>query len=89
MMTYNNLRERTKNRQSNYGSNTDLFGDPKPERPWKIPALTGYAYIVEPFDFERDGDHARTIPDPNYRPPEWLSLPTDDPAWMPEQYRLR
>lgn len=32
-----------------------LFSAPKPEHPWKIPALRGYAYIIEPFDFERDG----------------------------------
>jgi len=66
-----------------------LFHRQKPERPWKIMAFTGYAYIVEPFDFERDGDHARMIPDPIWKSPEWLALPTDDPEWMPEQYRRR
>lgn len=62
---------------------------PKPDGKLATPALTGYAYIVEPFDFECDGDHARLIPDQNYRPPAWLALPTDDPAWMPEQYHSR
>jgi hypothetical protein len=61
-----------------------LFRDTKPERSWRIQALAGYAYIAEPFDFERDGDHPRMIPRRNWKPPEWLALLMDDPHWMPD-----
>jgi hypothetical protein len=53
----------------------------------KTPALDGIAYQIAPFDFERDGDRASTVPRPDWVIPDHLSLPTDDPDWMPDIYR--
>ena len=39
---------------------------------------------IEPFDA---WDFSVTIPDPTWKIPEWLALPTDDPEWMPDIYR--
>jgi hypothetical protein len=63
-----------------------LFQDDEPEPPkkWRIPALSGEKYPDIIFDFERDGDRMRLVPDPNRKPPPWLALGIDDPDWMPE-----
>ena len=36
----------------------------------------------EPFEFRADGPECE--PDPNYEPPEWLRLLSDDPTWQPK-----
>jgi hypothetical protein len=52
---------------------------PRIQRDQKPSTVT--PYLIEPFD---DWDEARMTP-PLWPPdiPEWLSLPTDDPTWMP------
>lgn len=32
------------------------------------------------FEFTGEGCE----PDPNYKPPDWLLLPSDDPEWQPK-----
>jgi|HubBroStandDraft_2_1064218.scaffolds.fasta_scaffold4729914_1 hypothetical protein len=59
----------------------DLFGRPQGTKPTTaaIPPRTR----VEPFDFLRDGDALRCMPDPAWIVPAELRLPTDDPEWQP------
>ena len=58
----------------------DLF--PAPPRPASVvrKVIPG---VWEFFDFERDGDAARCVPNPGTVIPDWLLLPTDDPEWVP------
>jgi hypothetical protein len=49
----------------------------------RIPALDGVPYRVAWFDFERDSDLTRMVPQPCWKPPEEIALPTDDPDWQP------
>ena len=48
-----------------------------PLAPRQVPRET-----VAPFEFE-PGPEA--VPRPDWVPPEWLTLPTDDPEWRPTQ----
>lgn len=40
------------------------------------------------FDFKRDGDKNSVIPNPTWKIPDWLKIPTDDPNWMPDEYAM-
>lgn len=61
-----------------------LFQDDeqKPKK-WRIPAISGERYPIEPFDFEAQDEwsHKPGFPDGI---PEWLALGIDDPEWMPD-----
>lgn len=69
------------------GSLLDWLDAPPPgavtvPKPTKFHASTWVTKTpcVEPFN---DWDFARMIPDPMYRAPAELALPTDDPDWQP------
>jgi hypothetical protein len=56
----------------------DLFPQPSP-----APKPMPERYAMEPFDFERDADFSRMVPQPGVVIPEECRLPTDDENWQP------
>lgn len=60
--------------------------DLKQSQKWRISAVSDEIISAYDFDFERDGDRASVIPDPTWKIPPWLALPTDDMEWMPDEY---